>query len=288
MSPMRLFAALLLPLTLSSCAADRPRELRVCADPNNLPFSNRAGEGLENKLVDLIARELGATVRYTWWAQRRGNVRETLNEGLCDIIPGIASGLEMLATTRPYYRSTYVVLTRADRQLDISSFDDPRLRQLRIGVQMVGDDFANTPPAHALARRGLVGNVRGYMIYGDYGRPDPQARIVSAVASNEVDIAFVWGPVGSYFGRRQPVSLRVTTVIAADEPQRMSFGVSMGTRRRDETLRSELDDILVQRRSEIGTLLQDYGFPLASAEERLADGVADGRDDAEGDEDADP
>jgi mxaJ protein len=132
------------------------RELRVCADPNNLPFSNDRQEGFENKLVDLVAKDLGATVAYTWWAQRRGNVRETLNDGKCDLIPGVGSSLEMLATTRPYYRSTYVAVTRADRGLDIASFDDPRLETLRIGVSMIGDDFNNTPPAHALARRGIV------------------------------------------------------------------------------------------------------------------------------------
>jgi mxaJ protein len=288
MSGARLLAAALLPFAAWGCASDGPRELRVCADPNNLPFSNRAGQGLENRLVDLVARELGATVRYTWWAQRRGNVRETLNEGLCDVIPGVATGLEMLATTRPYYRSTYVAVTRADRRLAIASFDDPRLRQLRIGVQMVGDDFSNTPPAHALARRGVIGNVRGYMVYGDYGRPDPQARIVSAVASGEVDVAFVWGPVGGYFGRRQPVPLRVLPVAAPGEPQRMSFGVSMGTRRRDRALRAELDAILARRGADIRALVRDFGFPLASADESLSERVGDGRDDSEGDEDAHP
>ncbi|HYG28777.1 MAG TPA: quinoprotein dehydrogenase-associated putative ABC transporter substrate-binding protein [Allosphingosinicella sp.] len=264
MIPLRLVASLLLASTQFGCAREAARELRVCADPNNLPFSNRAGEGLENKLVDLVARDLGARVSYTWWAQRRGNVRETLNEGLCDVIPGVASELEMLATTRPYYRSSYVAVTRADRQLDIRSFDDPRLRDLRIGVQMVGDDFSNTPPAHALARRGIVRNVRGYMIYGDYSRPNPQASIVAAVAAGDVDVAFVWGPVAAYFSRSQPVPLTVSPVYASSaERMPMNFAVSMGTRRRDRELRDELDGILSRRAGEIGALLEQYRVPRA-------------------------
>ena len=257
-----LAASLLLAPTLFGCAREAPRELRVCADPNNLPFSNRAGEGLENKLVDLVARDLGARVTYTWWAQRRGNVRETLNEGLCDVIPGVASELEMLATTRPYYRSSYVAVTRADRQLDIRSFDDPRLRNLRIGVQMVGDDFSNTPPAHALARRGIIRNVRGYMIYGDYSRPNPQASIVTAVATGEVDVAFVWGPVAAYFSRSAPVPLTVGP-LAESSAERipMTFAVSMGTRRRDRELRDELNEILSRRAGDIGALLEQYRVP---------------------------
>src|SRR4051812_10280166 len=100
-------------LLLLGC--ERHRELRVCADPNNLPFSNAAGEGFENRLVALVAADLKADVHYTWWAQRRGNVRETLKAGRCDVIPGIGTDVDMLATTRPYYRSTYVAVTRADR-----------------------------------------------------------------------------------------------------------------------------------------------------------------------------
>jgi mxaJ protein len=239
------------------------RELRVCADPNNLPFSNRAREGFENRLVDIVAADLGATVTYVWWAQRRGNVRETLKEGLCDLIPGVASSLEMLATTRPYYRSTYVAATRADRHLELSSFNDPRLKDLRIGVQMIGDDGSNTPLAHALARRGIVDNVRGYMVYGDYAAPPPQADILAAVASGEIDVAFVWGPVAAYFAGRESVPLTLAPVEPRfDGPQYpMVFDVSMGVRKDDLKLRREIDAVLARRRPEIEALLDDYGVP---------------------------
>jgi mxaJ protein len=259
---MRCPASLVLALLLAACGGRD--ELRVCADPNNLPFSNAAGEGFENKLVQLVAADLDADVRYTWWAQRRGNLRETLKAGRCDVIPGVGTGLEMLSTTRPYYNSTYVAVTRADRELAINSFDDPRLRSLRIGVQMIGDDFANTPPAHALARRGVVANVRGYMIYGDYARPAPQAEIVRAVAAGDIDVAFVWGPVAGYFARRQPVPLRLTklppTDRGADLP--MAFAVSMGVRRGDSELKSQIERSLQHRAPEIGRLLAGYAVPI--------------------------
>ncbi|MEA3066505.1 MAG: mxaJ protein [Sphingomonadales bacterium] len=268
---MRNFAFAMLLLVIPAIAgvppaeaAAAPRVLRVCADPNNLPFSNDRREGFENKLVELVATELHATVAYTWWAQRRGNVRETLNDGQCDLIPGVGASLEMLATTRPYYRSTYVAVTRADRGLDIASFDDPRLSELKIGVSMIGDDFNNTPPAHALTRRGIVDNVRGYMVYGDYARPAPQADIVEAVASGEIDVAFVWGPVAGYFAARSPVPLAVRPMTPRfDGPQRpMVFDVSMGTRKEDRALREEIEGVLARRERDVKALLASYHVPL--------------------------
>jgi mxaJ protein len=262
-------------ILLAGCESHR--ELRVCADPNNLPFSNAAGQGFENRLVALVAKDLGATVRYTWWAQRRGNVRETLKAGLCDLIPGVGSDVDMLATTHPYYRSTYVAVTRAEDGLAIGSFDDPRLRRLRIGVQMIGDDFSNTPPAHALARRGITGNVRGYMVYGDYGGPAPQADIVRAVAAREIDIAFVWGPVAGYFARGQGVPLRLTPVAPVDSRtgQPMAFAVSMGLRRREPRLEAELEAALDRHRPEITRLLARYGTPVVTPAPKRDDGDDD-------------
>jgi len=265
-------SALLVPLLLLAACGGR-EQLRVCADPNNLPFSNRVGQGFENRLVKLVAAELDADVSYTWWAQRRGNVRETLKAGRCDVIPGVGAGLEMLATTRPYYASTYVAVTRVDRGPAIASFDDPRLRTMRIGVQMVGDDFSNTPPAHALALRGLIRNVRGYMIYGDYARPAPQEDIVRAVAAGEVDIAFVWGPVAGYFARRQRVPLRITALPDMDGRSEapMAFAVAMGVRRGEPELKARLEQALARRGPEIRRLLAAYQVPVVSSAPRLED-----------------
>jgi len=251
-------------LLLLFAGAARARELRVCADPNNLPFSNAAGEGFENRIVALLAKDLGATVRYTWWAQRRGMVRNTLNAGDCDVIPGIASSSGITGTTDPYYRSTFVFVSRADRHLgDLRNYDDPRLRRLIIGVQLIGDDGDNPPPAHALARRGYVDNVRGYMVYGDYRSPTPQAAVIDAVVGGDVDVAVVWGPTAGWFAARASVPLVLAPVTPwLDGPQApMVFDVSMGVRRDDRALRRELDAALERNRAAIGKILDAYHVP---------------------------
>jgi mxaJ protein len=253
-------SALLAMLFLAAPA--EARVLKVCADPNNLPFSNAREEGFENRIVRIVAEELHADVAYVWHPQRRGNVRETLNAGQCDLIPGVASSLEMLATTRPYYRSTYVAVGRQGLE-GLSTFDDPRLHKLRIGVQLIGDDGSNTPPAHALSARGIIDNVRGFPIYGDYDSPTPQSPIVDAVAREEIDVAFVWGPTAGYFSKHEPVKLRLSPVPLSDGPMLpMVFDISMGVRRDDVALRRELDTALKKRAAEIQAVLTDYGVPL--------------------------
>jgi mxaJ protein len=253
-------------LALIGCHQGRPepgRVLRVCADPNNLPFSNRRGEGFENRLATLIGRELGAEVRYTWWAQRRGFIRNTLRAGRCDVVMGVPSSFELAATTRPYYRSSYVFVYPAASGLAVRSFDDPALRRLRVGVQMVGDDGVNTPPAHALANRGMSGNVVGYTVYGDHARGNPTARIVEAVASGEVDLAVVWGPQAGYFAPMQPVALELVPVSPQIDPPFLPFvwDISMGVRRGDHALLAELDRALERRRPEVERLLDEYHVP---------------------------
>ena len=239
------------------------RELRVCADPNNLPFSNARGEGFENRLAQMLARDLGAQVRYTWWAQRRGYVRNTLAAGECDVLIGVPTDFERVLTTRPYYRSTYVFLSPRARHLRLGSLDDPSLRALRIGVQMIGDDFSNSPPAHALSARGLIANVVGYSVAGDYARPNPPARIVEAVAHGDVDAAVVWGPLAGYFAVRAPVPLDVVPVSPAYDSPALPFvfDISMGVRRGDTTLRDKLDGFINRRRAAIDRLLEAYHVP---------------------------
>jgi mxaJ protein len=238
------------------------RVLRVCADPNNLPFSNERREGFENRLAELVAHELGDTVQYTWWAQRRGYIRNTLKARRCDVFMGVPTGLGPVLTTRPYYRSTYTFVTRRSTPR-ITSFDDPALRRLRVGVQIIGDDFANAPPAMALTHRGIVRNVRGYSVLGDYREPNPPSRIVRAVTDREIDVGIVWGPLAGYFARRSPVPLRVTPVSPeVDVPYLpFVFDIAMGVRREDTALRDTLDAILLRRRREIDKLLAEYGVP---------------------------
>jgi quinoprotein dehydrogenase-associated probable ABC transporter substrate-binding protein len=246
-----------------------PGVLRICADPNNLPFSNQRLEGFENKIADLLAQDLGERVEYTWWAQRRGFFRNTLKAGMCDVVIGVPAGFEMALTTKPYYRSTYVFLSRKDRHLDVKSFDDPVLKKLRIGVQIIGDDQSNAPPAHALSRRNIVENVKGFTLYGDYSQPDPPARIVDAVSAGDIDLAIVWGPLAGYFAKQSRAPMDVVPVSPQiDQPfLPFVFDISMGVRRGDQELRDQLDQFLEKRRPEIEKILQDYKVPRVDERE---------------------
>jgi mxaJ protein len=299
LEPAAALLALLIASVFTSCAGGSPTQtpsptpqptpeqvqhvrppgvLRVCADPNNLPFSNRRLEGFENKIAELIARELDAKVEYTWRAQRRGFIRETLRAGACDVIIGMPSSLELALTTAPYYRSTYAFVYRKDKGLDIRSFDNPALRNVRIGVQMIGDDFANTPPAHALSSRHIVANVKGYSVYGDYRQENPPARIIEAVARGEVDVAVAWGPLAGYFSKRQRVPLEVVPVSPQIDVPFLPFvyDISMGVRRGDDEFREQLDEILARKRLEIEGILDEYGVPRVGAPGASPGGSAEG------------
>jgi len=268
---------LLLVLPLSARAADdccpsarnsnpAPADshvLRITADPNNLPFSNQQLEGFENKIAELIAQDLGVKIEWSWRAQRRGFFRETLKDNNADLVLGAPAGYERALTTAPYYRSSYAFVYRKDRALDLRSLDDPRLHDLKIGVQLVGDDGADTPPAHALAARGIINNLVGFTLYGDYTQPNPPARIIDAVASGDIDVAVAWGPLAGYFAKQSQVPLEVVPVSPqADSPAiRFVFAIAMGVRRKDPELKERIDEILVKRHPEIETILEEYGVP---------------------------
>ncbi len=239
------------------------RELRVCADPNNMPFSNDRQEGFENRIANLLARDMNAKVKYTWWAQRRGFVRNTLNTSACDVIMGVPTGFGLSGVTTPYYRSSYVFVTRRDRGVRIASFDDPALRKLRIGVQLVGEDGASTPPVNALSKRGIHGNLKGYLVYGDYRKSNPTASIIDAVARGDVDVAVVWGPIAGYFAKQQSVPLDLVPVSPQIDLPFMPFvfDMSLGVRRTDKAFRDELDSLLQRERPAISAILDEYGVP---------------------------
>ena len=257
------------PGTVAAAAASVPapaptrRVLRVCADPNNLPFSNQREQGFENRIAKVIARELDADLEYTWWAQRRGFIRNTLRAGLCDLVPGVPTSFELVLATRPYYRSTYVFLYRKDAPFTVRSFDDSVLRRLRIGVHYIGDDYANAPPAHALGNRGIVSNVTGFSIYGDYATPNPPAAIVKAVADRTIDVAVVWGPLAGYFAPRQKAPLTLVPVSPQIDVPFLPFvyDIAMGVRRDNPALKAEIEGVLVRRREEIDAILEEYGVP---------------------------
>lgn len=260
----RMVALAAIVLVGASALAAAPRwELRVCADPNNLPYSNRSLEGFENRIAKIIADELQAQLTYEWWPQRRGFIGETLREGRCDVVMGVPDQFPMVLTTQPYYRSGYVFVYRADRNLTIRSLDDPVLKNLRIGVQVIGDDYANSPPAHALANRGIF-NVVGYSVYGDYSSPAPLSPIMEAVVKGDVDVAIVWGPIAGYFAKRQQVPLRLVPVTPEFEPpfQPMVFSISMAVRQGDEALVKQLDQAIEKRWADIQAVLREYGVPV--------------------------
>lgn len=238
-------------------------ELRVCADPNNLPFSNEQQQGFENKIAQLVAQDLNEKLSYTWWAQHRGFVRNSLNAKRCDVLIGVPTSFERTFATVPYYRSTYVFVTRRDRHLKIESFDDPQLRRLKIGVQLIGDDFTNTPPAHALTQRHIIKNVKGYSVYGDYRQPNPPARIIDAVARGDIDVAVAWGPLAGYFGQREPVALDIKPVSPQIDLPFLPFvfDISMGVRRGDTALKERLNTVIAHRRGDIDSILAQYGVP---------------------------
>jgi mxaJ protein len=244
--------------------------LRVCADPNNLPFSNRNRSGFEDKLAEIIAAELSRPLTFVWYPQRRGFIRNTLKAGLCDAVMGVPAELGTVTVSRPYYRSTYVFVYRPDRGLDgLSSMHDRRLKDVSIGVQLIGDDGYNTPPEHALSAQGIVNNLVGYTVYGDYREPNPPARIVDAVAVGAVDVAAVWGPLAGYFALRETVPLRVVPITDTAEfrPLLFQYDIAVGMRKGDEALKTRIDAALDQHRLEITRLLQNYGVPLVTEDE---------------------
>jgi quinoprotein dehydrogenase-associated probable ABC transporter substrate-binding protein len=243
------------------------RELRVCADPNNLPFSNQKLEGFENKLADLVAADLQATVTYAWFRQRRGFVRRSLKADRCDIVMGMPTASEMVLPTRPYYQSTYVFVYRQEDKIELRSFDDPVLRKVRIGLHAIGDDGANPPPVHALAHRGLVHNVSGFAMWDVETLENPQGRIIDAVANRDIDVAIVWGPFGGYFAKRQKVDLAVIPVSPSVEPPGIPFtyDISMAVRPGETALKAELEEVLDRRRRDVEKILEEYGVPLVRA-----------------------
>lgn len=249
-----------------AAAAPRTRALRVCADPNNMPFSNREGQGFENRIAALIARDLRESVRYTWWAQRRGFVRNTLNAERCDVVIGIIAGDDQLSTTTPYYRSSYVFVTRRSSGLRLASMDDAPLRRVRIGIHVIGDDYNSLPPGVALAGRGIVKNVTGYSIYGNYAQASPPSTLITAVAQGKVDVAIAWGPLAGYYAARSRVPLDVSPVADAMAGHGIpfSYAIAMGVRKGDSALLGMLQRELDTRRQAIRRILLEYHVPLVN------------------------
>jgi mxaJ protein len=240
-------------------AAGPVTALRVCADPDNMPFSHETGNGFENRIARLVADDLGVPLQYEWLPDRRGFVRKTLGARLCDLIIGVPVEFERVMPTLPYYRSTYVFVEPVRSQPPLAGFDDPRLRERRIGVQVIGSDFAASPPGHALARHGAVSNVVGFTLAGE--TPSAQ-RLVDAVAGGNLDAAVLWGPQAGYYVQHSALALRMQRAVApADVPQPFEFSIGMGLRREDKALQQSLNDVIRRRRADIDAILAEYNVP---------------------------
>ena len=251
-------------LWASAAAAADATPLRVCADPDNLPYSNQKGEGLENRIAEVIGSELHVPVTYYWWPQQRGFVRRTLGENQCDVLVGIPHDFDPVLTTRAYYRSTYVVVSRESAHLGVQSLDDPALKRLRIGVHI------DTPPWGALGERGLMDNVQGYPLMFDYRISDPSrrpAKVLEDVVDGTLDVAIVWGPMAGWYAKRSGAALAIVPVRDAGKIP-MSFDISMGVRRSDQALKARLEAALDHRAPQIQKILAEYGIPVVGKEQR--------------------
>jgi mxaJ protein len=259
---MRLAAALVVLCSVSGRApAGDAKQLRVCGDPNNLPFSNNKLQGIENKIADVIAKDLKTTVAYTWWPHQRGLVKRVLNTGRCDVMLGIPKGYDPVLWTKPYYRTSYVLAYRKDRGLKLHSLDDPQLRTLKVGVQV------NTPPHEALGARGIADNVVGYQLMFDsnFHAEDYPGKMVEDLIAGSIDVALVWGPIAGYFAKKKAAPLEL--VLLEDRPDagtRFAFDISMGVRKGDKELKGRLEDAIARRRDEITHILEDFGVPLVA------------------------
>ncbi|MDH3475577.1 MAG: substrate-binding domain-containing protein [Rhodospirillales bacterium] len=242
-------------------AVDRS-SLRVCADPGNLPFSNQAGEGFENKIAELLAAQLGVPLRYTWFPQATGFVRNTLMARKCDLVIGISLGFELLQNTNPYYRSSYALVYRADSGLKVSSIADPILKEKRLGI------IAGTPPASLMAKYGLLGQVRPYHLVADTRFNQPAKQLVDDIAKGEVDVGVLWGPIAGYYAKDHNPTISVVPLLSNPGEVKMDYRITMGIRFNEPDWKHAINSLIEKKQPEIDAILKAYGVPLLDAQGR--------------------
>jgi quinoprotein dehydrogenase-associated probable ABC transporter substrate-binding protein len=237
--------------------------LKVCADPNNLPFSDEKKEGFENKIAELIGTELGRSVDYAWFPQVIGFVRNTLRAHLCDLVMGTVAGDEIMQTTNPYYFTTYVILYRSDRGLAISSVDDPRLKTFRLGV------VGGTPPSDLLVRHDLMSHTKPYALTVDTRAESPTHEMVQDVIDGTIDVGFLWGPIAGYYRKHDLIPLTLVPLKSEPGGPRMSYHIAMGVRANEPEWRRGINTVILKRQAEITAILRDYGVPLLDEQGEL-------------------
>ena len=239
-------------------------QLRVCADPANIPFSSQNGDGLENKIAALFAKELGVPVTYTWFPQATGFVRNTLAAGLCDLVIGAAQGEELMQNTNHYYKSSYVLVTKADSPLaKVAGLDDPALQDKVIGV------IAGTPPATVMAMNGLMGKAHPYALMVDRRFEAPAEKMIADIASGAVDAGILWGPIGGYYAKKSTPPLTVTPLIHETKGPRMSYRITMGMRRNEPEWKRQINELIAKKQNEINAILLSFGVPLLDEQDKL-------------------
>lgn len=231
--------------------------LRVCADPAGMPQSNIKGEGYENKIAELIAAELNIPVKYEWFPQATGFVRNTLYAGKCDLIVGYAQGDELVQNTNHYYKSAWVLITKPQNGIaDIKNLDDPRLKDKRIGIQ------AGAPPATVMALNGLMKHARSYGLMVDRRYESPPEEMIGDLVKGEIDAAILWGPIGAYYAKQAKEPLTVIPLVAETKGPRMTYRITMGVRPQDQDWKRKLNRLIREKQDDINAILLSYGVPL--------------------------
>jgi quinoprotein dehydrogenase-associated probable ABC transporter substrate-binding protein len=240
-----------------------PKVLRVCADPNNLPFSNEKGEGFENKIAELLAAKLNKALAYVWYPQATGFVRNTLGARRCDVIPGFPLGDDLVQSTNAYYRTAYALVIKPGAGLDdIDTLADPRLRERRIGI------VAGTPPATYLAVNGLMRNAKPYPLVVDTRVDSSAQAMMRDLANGEIDLGILWGPMAGYYARQANPPMRVKLLLKETGGPPLAFRIAMGVRPADQNWKRQLNRLLAENRAEIDRLLLAFRVPLLDEKDR--------------------
>jgi quinoprotein dehydrogenase-associated probable ABC transporter substrate-binding protein len=265
---MRALLAALLGVLLASAARAQapglgasielvdPDVLRVCADPRNLPFSDKSGAGFENKIAALLGEKLGRPVSYTYFPQVIGFYRNTLNAFRCDVVMGVAQGEDIVQTTNPYYHTTYALVFKPGHGLDgAATLEDPRLKDKRLGV------VARTPPSSLMVIDGLMLHAKPYQLAVDTRVDAPAKSMIEDLLADRIDVAVLWGPIAGYYAKQANGKLIVTPLLQ-EHGVPMDFRISMGVRHSDQNWKRTLNKLIRENQDAINKILADYGVPL--------------------------
>ena len=233
------------------------QQLRVCADPSDLPSSNEKGEGFDNKIADILAEELKIPVVYTWFPKATGFIRMTLAAKKCDLVIGWGQGDDMVLNTNAIYRSTAALVYKAGNGFDgIDTLADPRLKGKKIGV------VQGSPGGNYVAKHGLMGNIKGYRLMVDRRHDNPAEEMMNDIRSGEVDVGVEWGPLAAYWAARGGEKLVVVPLLKESGAGKIAFRITMGVRNGDAEWKRRLNEIIAKRQGDIDKILLDYGLPL--------------------------